>query len=163
MGGVLFLINKFSGSHSKDKSSRSESGTTKEFLPYSLKKYFFTRSESVFYRELKEQLGNRYDIFPKVRIIDFVDVIPGAPNYSSWRNKIWSKHVDFLLCEKETHTPVIAIEVNGGSHNTAKAIARDAFVADIYETVDIKFVVVSVGSSFAEEIVKIGLIKTAEV
>src|SRR5690606_12101418 len=107
-----------------------------------LKPYFFSRTEQALYLELRKQLRDTYAIFSKVRIPDFIDVdVDKYRDKSRWQshwNRIKAKHVDFLLCDPVSLKPLIAIEVNGKSHDTEKMVARDEFVRKMYETVGIK-------------------------
>lgn len=116
-------------------------------MPYKLRSSIFNASEKAFYLELKKQMEDKYEIFTKVRIIDFIEVPKGSRNYSKWRNKIWAKHVDFLLCDKELR-PVIAIELDGKSHLKKSRLKRDGFVKSVYEKVGVNFKVMNVGDSF---------------
>lgn len=126
---------------------------TKEDLPYKLNPRFFTKSEFAFYQELKKQVGDRYAIFPKVRLADFIEVdVDKYKDKSRWYaywNKIKSKHLDFLLCDPETLRPVVAVELNGRSHESEKMKQRDAFIAKLYESTSLKFVTVQTTENFS--------------
>lgn len=95
---------------------------------------------------------DRYEIFTKIRIIDFIEILNGSKNYSKWRNKIWAKHVDFLICNKYLK-PIMAIELDGKSH--LNKVSRDQFVDNVLSKAEIKFERVDVGKDFKQEIVKI--------
>ena len=125
-------------------------------MPYVAKKYFFSRSEQEFFRVLSESLDReRYAIFPKVRLADFVEVAVKGKEYWSWWNKIKSKHIDFLVWDIREQKIALAIELDGKSHQSEKMKKRDGFVEKMYERVDIKLERMVVGSDFASEINKI--------
>lgn len=89
-----------------------------------------------------------HHIFSKVRIIDFIH--PTDPeNYAKWRNKIWAKHIDFLICDDHSK-PVLAIEVDGTSHQSVKRMERDDFVDKVFDDVNFKLYRVPVGSDFSK-------------
>lgn len=101
------------------------------------KKYFFSYYELELYRLLSELLSKnypgKYDIFPKVRLFDLADT-----NYKINRNKIVSKHVDFLVVDQITHcTPILAIELNWTSHETDQMRQRDSFVWEFFKIINI--------------------------
>lgn len=48
-------------------------------------------------------------------------------------NSINGKHVDFVLCD-ETLAPVVAIELDDASHNSAACIKRDGFVDSVFQS-----------------------------
>ena len=128
-----------------------------EKLPYRLKSYFFNKSETAFFLELNNSLPPHFHIFPKVRMIDFIEP---TNHEHKWRNKIWSRHVDFLICD-QYFRPITAIEVNGGYHNTTKQQERDEVKKKILESASIPLISVNVGADFksAIELIKNGLIK----
>ena len=120
-------------------------------MPYKLRPSVMNASEAAFFFELKKQLPAGYYIFPKIRVIDFID--PNSKEYS-WRNKIWAKHVDFLVCDT-TLKPALAIEVNGGSHNRSERIESDDTKRAIFHHVNLPLEFVNVGTSFADSIARI--------
>lgn len=54
-------------------------------------------------------------------------------------NKIRSKHIDFLLCDKESMAPLYAIELDDISHEKESRIERDLFVDSALEAAGLKF------------------------
>ncbi len=128
--------------------SKSE---VEEKLPYRLRPYFFNKSEEAFFFELNKSLPPTFHIFPKVRMIDFIE--PTNHDYK-WRNKIWSRHVDFLICD-QYFKPVTAIEVNGGYHNTEKQRERDGGKGEILKSASIPLISVNVGADFRSAIEEI--------
>jgi len=127
-----------------------------EYLPYHAKLYFFSRSEKEFFNILNSQVDAiRYTIFPKVRIGDFIEVDYNDRYNRTWRNKIQSKHIDFLVWDLVEGKIALAIELDGDSHNTTKMMDRDDFVNKLYKKIGLKLVRVRVGTNFTEEIEKI--------
>lgn len=99
------------------------------------KKYFFSYNEREFYKLLSKLLSknisNKYDLFTKVRLFDLADT-----KYKTNRNKIASKHVDFLIVDQTKHcTPILAIELNWLSHETEQMKERDAFVGEFFNII----------------------------
>lgn len=126
---------------------------TEEKMPYILKRYFFSRSEMIFFQELQKQLDHsKYAVFPKVRIADFVEVdLPKGERMQYW-NKIKSKHVDFLVYEYQTGKPVMGIELDGSSHTNQAVQKSDDFKDKLYPVLKLELVRVRVGNDFAEEV-----------
>lgn len=110
-------------------------------------------SESAFFFELKKQLPVGYHIFPKMRIADMIYPIHGKGFYFR-RNKILPKHVDFLVCDS-TFKPIVAIEVNGGSHMRTDRAERDILVNKIFEDAKLPLVTVEVRANFSEFVTKL--------
>jgi len=124
-------------------------------LPYKVKQYLFSRSEHEFLRILHEQIDmNRYLVFPKVRLADFIAVTARGKEYQGWWNKIRSKHVDFLIWDVQQNKIALAIELDGKSHDSEKMQVRDEFINNLYERIGIKLQRLSVGTDFSETIRK---------
>lgn len=62
-------------------------------------------------------------VFPQVAMSAF---LKEAERRNGGRNVFAQKYVDFLVCERRTFKPLYVIELDGRSHGSAKAKARDA-------------------------------------
>lgn len=124
-----------------------------EEMPYRLKKYFFNRSEQEFFRILSEQLDReRYAIFPKVRLGDFIEVDKPKGERLKYWNYIRSKHIDFLIWDIKRGKLSLAIELDGASHRSDRVRERDERKDRLYEAVGLPLVRVQVGSDFNTEV-----------
>ncbi len=111
------------------------------------------RSESAFFFELQKQLPHGYYIFPKMRIADILETVSGK-DYYLMRNKILPKHIDFLVCDSY-FKPGVAIEVNGGYHNSPSQQEKDSLKREIFKGAGLTLETVNVGSDFSQSITKI--------
>jgi very-short-patch-repair endonuclease len=102
-------------------------------LPYVKKDYFLTKAEIDFFRVLEKALENKHYIFPQVRLSDLLFVKAKKEDYYKYRNKIDRKSVDFVLAEKESLRPLLAIELDDSSHDSRKRKDRDNFVEKALE------------------------------
>ena len=93
--------------------------------PYRRKASLFTRDERRFYDALRQVTGDRFLVFAQMRLIDLVEVPRGSAGSPFWFAKVRHKHVDFVLCDRETATPVLAIELDGASHESDVQRQRD--------------------------------------
>jgi len=120
--------------------------------PYLKKDYLLTEAEKKFYFILSEMLGNDYLIFSKVRMADLL-YLPKMSNskYYHYQNKIQSKHVDFLICDKESIKPLLAIELDDSSHSELNRIARDMLVDKIFESAKLPILHIKVSGSYDKE------------
>lgn len=122
-------------------------------LPYLKKEYLLTRAEKDFYFVLSEILGNDYLIFSKVRMADLL-YLPkgiGRRNFYSYQNKIQSKHVDFLICDKANIKPLVVIELDDSSHLKADRISRDELVDSIFQNAKLPIVHIKVSANYDKE------------
>lgn len=87
-----------------------------------------TDNELNFYNKLK-QLTDKFDLllFSKVRLADIFK----SDDYSSF-NKIRSKHIDFIITDKNTK-PIFFIELDDSTHNKKSNYKRDIEKNEIFE------------------------------
>ena len=113
-------------------------------INYKKKQYFFSYHELELYKFLnnllKSQYGEKYDIFPKVRLADIFE----PADWKKWISKIWSKHVDFLIVDCQNHAnPVLAIELNWESHNSYIQAKSDKFKNEIFGELWLKLITIN--------------------
>lgn len=121
-------------------------------LPYLKKESFLTPAEKDFFHVLSAVVGNDYLLFSKTRMSDLL-YLPKLSNkdYYHYQNKIQSKHVDFLLCDKENTKPVLAIELDDSSHLKANRVSRDSFVDEIFENARFPILHIRTSSSYLND------------
>lgn len=150
-GAVSFVVS-IAKQHQQEEIEKE----VKEEYPYHAKKFFFTKSEQEFFRILSDLLDKqRFTIFTKVRLADFVEVKKSEEEYQKWWNKIRSKHVDFIIWDISESKIAAAIEVDGKSHSSPKMITNDAFKDELYAAIGIPLNRVVVGSDFKIEAEKL--------
>jgi len=104
-------------------------GLADEPLPYRRKDYLLSKAELSFYEVLRQALAQSDQlVFAKVRLLDLVWLPKGTPNPQGWRNRVQSKHVDFVLCNRRELRPELVIELDDKSHEEDDRQVRDAFV-----------------------------------
>ena len=77
-----------------------------ETFPYHLWDDFLSPAEAVFYGVLVPAAGQQFTVFVKIRLADVLFVTRPNENAAA-RNRISSRHVDFLLCDVQTLKPVL--------------------------------------------------------
>lgn len=137
---LINVIKKISlGEHYYDEHDNVELLPSREKWPYIKNRYLLTVSEKLFYNALRQILDNRVLIFPKVRLADIV-AIPRMYKYNkTYWYKIQAKHIDFLICDINYLSPLMAIELDGSSHNSERAEKNDVFKNEVLEDVDMPF------------------------
>ncbi len=124
---------------------------------YQLKNTFFTYREKPFFDELQRQNNGRYTILSKVRMEDVVNVVKGL-NYKksySMRNRIKSRHIDFVILDKFSGKILAVIELDDNSHNWKKAEAGDDLKNAVFSFVGVKFYRVKVGETYSDKVAEI--------
>lgn len=119
-------------------------------LSYIKNDYLLTKTELNFYRELVK-ITNELNliVFPKIRLADIF-------KYNELKdfNKIKSKHIDFLLCDKSNCKIRLAIELDDYSHNTNKALKNDNFKNEIFKQTNLPLIRIKVNSKYNIEEIK---------
>ncbi len=101
-----------------------------ERLPYRLRVPFLASTELALFRALTELMGERYTICPKVSLNDVFYIVRPNENVHFF-NKFFRKHVDFLLCDRQTLAPAFGVEiVRPISKNEARE--SDKFLDDLF-------------------------------
>jgi hypothetical protein len=119
-------------------------------LPYQKSAALFTPAERSFLGVLNQAVGNNAAIFGKVRVADVVEPKTGLGRSARQKafNKISAKHFDFLLCDKEDLAVACAIELDDGSHNSKRRLARDEFLNEVCKAAGIPLIQVPAASSY---------------
>lgn len=108
-----------------------------------------TPAELRFYEALKMAISPQQQIFAKTRIADLINPAAGtrASNQAA-RNRIQSKHVDFVICDAATTKVVACVELNDKSHEREDRKARDSFVKNALEGAGIRLHFVRAARSY---------------
>jgi len=88
-------------------------------------------------------------VFAKVRMEDFVSVRGPERRRFAARGHIKSRHIDFLLTDAEFR-PLMAVEVDGGSHHSEKAVAADELKNRILYLAGVPLLRLRVGTDWNE-------------
>lgn len=123
---------------------------------YLKKDSLLTEAEKSFYAVLQDVVGDSYLLFSQVSLLEIVSVPDGlnrSDRYSA-KNKIQSKHIDFLLCEKETIRPLVAIELDDSSHYQADRIARDDFLNEAFASAGLPLLRIKTASHYDPAVIQ---------
>jgi len=135
-----------------------------ERLPYRLRENFMSSPELALYRALVGMVEDHYVVCPKVALNDVFYIVRPNENVNFF-NKIFRKHVDFLLCDPSTLKPVFGVEL-------VKPIARnetresDQFMEDLFLSAGIPLVHIPTSEHYRiadlVELFKLSLVKVKE-
>ena len=117
-------------------------------MPYVRRKRLVTKSEFLFFQQLRAAVDEDWEIFAMVRIADLLKVESGARNYRSWLNKILAKHVDFVLCERDTLRVLVCIELDDPSHDRPDRQERDRFVNHAFKDAELPLLRIATAKTY---------------
>lgn len=126
-----------------------EDEQARERLPYRLRENFMSSTELALFRMLQAMVGRHYVICPKVAVNDIFYIVRPNENVHFF-NKIFRKHVDFLLCEPVTLKPAIAVEL---VKPVAKTETREAdqFMQDLFLSAGLPLIHVPSSERYSEK------------
>jgi hypothetical protein len=129
-------------------------GSSKQVgFPYVPAKALFSVAERKFLGQLEIAVGPQFRVFGKVRIADVAMVRPGLSRSvrQGALNKIAAKHFDFVVCRLADLAVVCAVELNDSSHGSERAQRRDAFVAQVCQTIGLRLWTVTAAATYSLE------------
>lgn len=100
---------------------------------YQKKEMVMTKAEARFFEKLTGIIGEKFIIIPQAHLSVFIDHKVKGQNWKGAFSVINGKSVDFLLVEKNTLKPVVAIELDDWSHKEEERILRDEKVKRILD------------------------------
>jgi hypothetical protein len=100
---------------------------------YKVKEYFMSRPEHELYDLLVQLFGFKYHIFAQVHLSTILDQKVVGQNWQAAFRHVNGKSVDYVVCDKAYIKPLLAIELDDGSHDDEDRIARDEEVERILE------------------------------
>lgn len=109
----------------------------RSFLPVQSAEYAYkkkrcmTQSEARLYVVLLEHFSSQFHTFPQQHLSSFLDEKIRGQHWRGALSHIQRKSVDFLVCDRLTLQPLLAIELDDSSHQRLDRIERDEVVERI--------------------------------
>jgi len=147
----LFFIEDNPESEHHNLSSKPVEPTSSPIINnFKLRPSLLNSNEHTFFNQLKLAVDDRYDIYPQVQLGAIFQPVKQWDNWGELSRL--NKRIDFVLFEKNSQTPKIAIELDGDSHSKYKSFKRDEFVGALFQKFNIPLVRFNNGNYSAEEI-----------
>jgi len=116
---------------------------------YKSKPTILTPTEQKFFRVLEKLKSPTTAIGVQVRVADIITPIDTQDRPSFTR--IMSKHIDFVLFNRETFKIIAAIELNDSSHQREKRQERDQFLARSFEDAGVPLIWIPAQSNYDKD------------
>lgn len=135
-----------------------------------LKRYFLKDrifdhpTEFEFYKILRDEiLGERFVALVQIPLISLVGVKrKHEPGGQSHLARIIQKRIDFLICRKEDLKPLLALELDGSTHQNEKRQERDHFVDSVFASIGLPVLHVSLQKTYNKAAVALSIGKKLE-
>jgi Protein of unknown function (DUF2726) len=118
---------------------------------YEKKSYFMSESEHEVFTILQQGYGEHYYIFPQVHISKILDHKVKGQYWEAAFKHINGKSVDYLICDKQSVRPLVAIELDGASHLSPDRIGRDGVVETMFKEANMPLVRLARKDSYNQE------------
>ena len=138
--GCLGFPTRLFGERPKDK----EMGA----LPYRLRDDFLSPAELSYYRVLSTAVAGKAVVLTKVGLADLF-FVPCSEGSRSFWNRIAQKHVDFIVCDRETMRPLVGVELDDRSHERSSRQERDGFVDEVFRVAGLPLIHAPVRSAYS--------------
>ncbi len=115
-----------------------------------------TPTEQQFWQKLYFKCStNNLIVCPKVRMEDIINVDKNHPQREMLRNKIKSRHIDFIICDANLRV-LAGLELDDKSHLSLKAQSADAFKNEVFNSLDIPLFRIKVDpAKYTDEIFRV--------
>ena len=112
--------------------------SSSDSLPYERNRHFLSEHEKAFFELLIGVAPRDVYVCPQVCFGSVLEVRANSENYLGSLNKIKSKRIDYLLCDRDSLTPLVAVELDDSSHDSPGRQVRDTFVDDACRSAGLK-------------------------
>lgn len=117
---LLITVLKYVSSRGSNASEKS-----KKTYHYTNKSSLMTNAENEFFNMLMDAVGMRYFVFPQVHLSAILDHKVKGQNWKAAFRSINGKSVDYVISDKTSRKPLIAIELDDYTHNAEDRKQRD--------------------------------------
>lgn len=138
---VVLLILAFIIRILKDKFDQAE-------YKYKSREYLLSKAEQNFFNQLLQNIPENLYVQSKIRLFDVIKPNVSGRNFIMLRNKIISRHLDFIIIEKSSSKIVMAIELDDSSHLSVKVQDRDKFKDIALKSAGIRLVRIKTSSNY---------------
>lgn len=118
---------------------KEESDNEEQLYPYK-RRSLLTANERIFFKVLEEVVGDQYVIFAQVSLLRLMNISREFYWQHEFRNKIARKTVDFVLCDPDSLSAILVIELDDSSHDREDRRQRDDFVDKALSAADLPIV-----------------------
>ena len=107
-------------------------------FPYR-RKSLLSAAELVFYNALKDAVGDRFLILLKTSVRDLCEITHREVEQAAFE-RVAGKQVDFVLCDQETLSPVVAIELDDSTNLPRDLAEKDAFMNELFRVIGVALI-----------------------
>ena len=118
--------------------AKEGTGTQQEEIPVKRKR-LLSEAELSFYHVLKSIIPAEREINCKCRMEDIM-YVENCPKRESYRGKIKSRHIDFVIYNPQNGYTDFAIELDDKSHETERQKEIDQFKDQIFEKINMPLI-----------------------
>ena len=125
------------GTEQAIKDNENTNNTKQNQNRYITKESLTTECENKFYKILKDNFSDKYEIHPQVPLSSVIEKQKTFDN--QYQNELY-RIIDFGIFSKDTLKPLLLIEINDKTHKNKERIERDNKVKEICEIANIELI-----------------------
>ena len=104
---------------------------------YHKKTYLMTSSEASFFHLLNLIYAKDYFVMSQINLDKLIDVNSWYVKNHTYKNRIDKKSVDYVLIDKQSLKPRLALELDGPDHFKPDRRVRDQFVNKLFQDLEL--------------------------
>ncbi|ALS97362.1 DUF2726 domain-containing protein [Lacimicrobium alkaliphilum] len=122
-------------------------------FPFKKRTNLFTPVERSFLDMLEKAIGDQYRVICRVKLSDVVALRQGTDKKTarSAMSRAGSRHLDFVLCDREDLSPVVAIDLVSPKGKEGYKGQRDWFVSSTLDAARIPHLRIKIKSGYSKE------------
>ncbi|MCV2883700.1 DUF2726 domain-containing protein [Aestuariibacter sp. AA17] len=119
-------------------------------FPFKRKNTLFTQVECTFLDLIEKAVGHQYRIVCRVRLTDVLALRQNTDKKTAKHafSRASGKHLDFVLCDKQTMSPVVAIDLVHAAGKDGYKAQRDWFISGALDAARIPHLRIKVKSGY---------------
>ena len=117
-------------------------------FPFHRKGHLLSKAERSFLGVLDEAAPSDVRVLLKVRVADVLGVNKGEEKWRSHFNRLSAKHFDFVLADRDTLRPLMALELDDKSHDRPDRRTRDSFLDEACKAAGLPLIRVKAAASY---------------
>ena len=101
-----------------------------QVLPYCIRYHFLSPEQATYFKMILSAVGDTFAVCPRVYLADIISVPQDEADH--FMEKLNGIQIDFLMCDKDTLQPLVAVVLSGETDITDDWRDREYFLDDVF-------------------------------
>ncbi len=131
-----------------------------QVLPYCIRDHFLSPEQATYFKMILSAVGDTFAVCPRVYLADIISVPQDEADH--FMEKLNGIQIDFLMCDKDTLQPLVAVVLSGETDITDDWRDREYFLDDVFEAAKLPLVRLFIGNPCSSGDLRECLLEAAE-